>query len=170
MISQCWIRYTFGTVRQQAFTWTSVDQDPQCHMGLLGRIELMTSDRTDEIILDISKDCINLFTNVSHPHGNDQQTFLFWAHKQWMQSIYFSRFWYTNPVSLKLKRSLHRFGACHGDFRYIHGRYEKNNYVNINHTLENENNDENSENWWQIFTLFKETETCIIRKSLVNIH
>ena len=36
VISQHWFRYWLGAVRQQAITWTSVDQDLQRHMASLG--------------------------------------------------------------------------------------------------------------------------------------
>ena len=40
MISQHWFRQWLGAVRQQAITWTSVDQDLQHHMALLDPNEL----------------------------------------------------------------------------------------------------------------------------------
>ena len=40
MISQHWFRYWLGAVRQQAITWTNVDQDPCHHMASLGHNEL----------------------------------------------------------------------------------------------------------------------------------
>ena len=40
IISQHWFRWCLGAVRQQAITWTSVDQDLQCHMVTLGPNEL----------------------------------------------------------------------------------------------------------------------------------
>ena len=40
MISQHWFRYWLGAIRQQAITWTSVDQDLQRHMASLGPNEL----------------------------------------------------------------------------------------------------------------------------------
>ena len=40
LISQHWFRQWLGAVRQQAITWTSVDQDLQRHMASLGPNEL----------------------------------------------------------------------------------------------------------------------------------
>ena len=40
MISQHWFRQWLGAVRQQAITWTSVDQDLQRHMASFGPSEL----------------------------------------------------------------------------------------------------------------------------------
>ena len=43
MISQHWFRQWLGVVRQQAITWTRVDQDLQCHTASLGPNELIQS-------------------------------------------------------------------------------------------------------------------------------
>ena len=39
--SQQWFSLCLGAVRQQAITWTIVDQDPCCHMASLGSNELI---------------------------------------------------------------------------------------------------------------------------------
>ena len=40
MISENWIRWWLGAVRQQAITWTNIKQDLCPHMVLLGHNEL----------------------------------------------------------------------------------------------------------------------------------
>ena len=50
MISQHWSRWWLGAVRQQAITWTSVDQDLQRHMAWLGPNELINHRAFNYII------------------------------------------------------------------------------------------------------------------------
>ena len=55
MISHHWFRWWLGAVRQQAITWTSVDQDLQHHMASLGPNELTFL----VLQLDLRENCFN---------------------------------------------------------------------------------------------------------------
>ena len=51
IISQHWFRWWLGAVKQQAITWTSVDQDLQRQMVSLGPNELTHCSQEDVIVM-----------------------------------------------------------------------------------------------------------------------
>ena len=58
MISQHWFRQWLGAIRQQAITWTSVDQDLHRHMASLGPNELTISTDLMMKVMELGYQCI----------------------------------------------------------------------------------------------------------------
>ena len=98
MISQHWFRWWLGAIRQQAITWTSVDQDFRHHMASLGPNELSEAGSSHPLhstsgphfktksFLDIRGERLLCLTDFVRPQGSYQP----YNHNLHIESIIFS--------------------------------------------------------------------------------